>query len=682
MKPLLIILALLAMAIPSGASIANIYYTQTASGSNNGTDCADAYAYNDATNGFNAAGKWGAGSTQIGPDTIAHACGGTFTGTAGSSLFIFQGSGTSGHPITLRGESGVDMTAPYWGGGSVGGPIWAVSRSWIVVDCPSLNCTIENTQNGDGLTYLANSYGMNINTSSNAIAKQWTVVNICQHTSLADDTGCQTSGSNDCAVCVGGGTNVTVSQMTIHDTYQGILYAPQNGDSGITLSNNTISRANWGISSGISSGTSNGLLITGNDITCIIGTTCNWDSTGDNCCHHNGIILDPQSGGVMNGVVISNNYIHDEIGESTGGIFLDPAASNEITSILIYNNVFFTTAGQQGPSNGHIACGNFVAGCQEYNNTLVGPATNGITGFATPTLYNNIVQAVGFGISLGPGYSSPASDYGDFFNIATGYAANGLAGSPYSTLASWKTATGLDTNSVTTNPNLNSDFTLPAGGTTLVGLNLTSLGIAGLDVGAPQTFGVGGVCGTGCVPRSASGNDNTWIGAYPFTSSSTVFVSPTTISFGTVTYLTTSSGMTTTVTNNSGSTITFTGTTLSGANSGDFSKSGCSSGTLINTGTCVVTLTFIPSVTPIASETASLSIAYTGFTGSPLSVSLSGTSGILTVPPAPSRAIFTISKEFKNENILFSSSFFGGYDPMWVPKENFRYSAYRSARSQ
>lgn len=517
MRKLLIILAVLASAIPSGASIANIYYAQTAAGSNNGTDCADAYAYNDATNGFNTAGKWGAGSTQIGQDTIAHACG-TFTGMAGSSLFVFQGSGASGHPITLRGESGVDMTAPYWGGGSTGGPIWAVSRSWLNIDCPSLACTIENTQNGTGLTFAVNSYGININGSSNVTVKQWTVANICQHTSLADNVGCQTSGSNDCAVCVGSGsTNITITQMTIHDSFQCVLYAPANADSGITVSNNTLSRCNWGVSSGITSGTSNGLLITGNDITCVIGATCNWDTTVGTCCHHNGIILDPQSGGVMDGVVISDNYIHDEIGESTGGVFLDPDALNEITSILIYNNVFFTTTGQQGPSNGHIACGNFVAGCQEYNNTMVGPATNGLTGQLTPTFANNIVESVGFAISLGSGYTTPSSDYGDFFNIASGYAASGLAGSPFSTLSAWVTAISLDTHSITTNPNLTTSLVPNSGSPVLLaGTNLTSLGIAALDVGAPQTFGVSGSCGTGCLPRPTIGS---WdMGAYQVSS--------------------------------------------------------------------------------------------------------------------------------------------------------------------
>ena len=43
---------------------------------------------------------WGGGSTQIGPGTTAHICG-TITGSAGAVAFTFQGSGTSGNPVTL-----------------------------------------------------------------------------------------------------------------------------------------------------------------------------------------------------------------------------------------------------------------------------------------------------------------------------------------------------------------------------------------------------------------------------------------------------------------------------------------------------------------------------------------------------------------------------------------------------
>jgi tripartite-type tricarboxylate transporter receptor subunit TctC len=56
---------------PSG----NIYYAQVASGSNNGTNCANAYAYNDGTHGWNTLT---AGNT-------GHICTGNWTGKSAST---------------------------------------------------------------------------------------------------------------------------------------------------------------------------------------------------------------------------------------------------------------------------------------------------------------------------------------------------------------------------------------------------------------------------------------------------------------------------------------------------------------------------------------------------------------------------------------------------------------------
>ena len=51
------------------ASRSTIFYGPNSIGAANGSDCADAYAYNDPTNGWNVSGKWGGGSAQIGPGT-------------------------------------------------------------------------------------------------------------------------------------------------------------------------------------------------------------------------------------------------------------------------------------------------------------------------------------------------------------------------------------------------------------------------------------------------------------------------------------------------------------------------------------------------------------------------------------------------------------------------------------
>ncbi len=112
------------------------------------------------------------------------------------------------------------------------------------------------------------------------------------------------------------------------------------------------------------------------------------------------------------------------------------------------------------------------------------------------------------------------------------------------------------------------------------------------------------------------------------TSGGVATLSPTSLSFGTVTQGTASAGQTTTLTNNSGSTITFTGTTFTGTNGSDFTaSSNTCSGTLTNGNTCTITVIFTPTATPVANESGTLNVAYTGASGSPVTAALTGTSG-------------------------------------------------------
>jgi hypothetical protein len=114
-----------------------------------------------------------------------------------------------------------------------------------------------------------------------------------------------------------------------------------------------------------------------------------------------------------------------------------------------------------------------------------------------------------------------------------------------------------------------------------------------------------------------------------------VVIAPTSIAFGTVTQNTSSSPQTVTLTNNSGLTITLAGTSLTGAYPTEFSLSSntCNSGTVTNGNTCTVNVQFNPTQSPGTNESATLNISYSGAAGSPQTVSLSGTSGVIVVPP-------------------------------------------------
>src|ERR1019366_286446 len=110
----------------------------------------------------------------------------------------------------------------------------------------------------------------------------------------------------------------------------------------------------------------------------------------------------------------------------------------------------------------------------------------------------------------------------------------------------------------------------------------------------------------------------------------TVSLSPTSLAFGSVPQGTTSSGRSTTLTNSSVSTITLTGASISGPNASDFSETTTCGSTLETSNLCTFTVTFSPTATLGTNETATVNIPYTGASGSPQQVSLSGTSGCST----------------------------------------------------
>jgi hypothetical protein len=149
---------------------------------------------------------------------------------------------------------------------------------------------------------------------------------------------------------------------------------------------------------------------------------------------------------------------------------------------------------------------------------------------------------------------------------------------------------------------------------TAVSSRVATLSVAGSAPGSPQTASL---LGTGLA--------------------TSVTTSPATLAFGNVLQSTPSSVMNATITNNSGGSITIGAITFTGTNGSDFTRSvgnpGTCSTTLTNTSSCTVGVVFTPTGSPVDNETATLNIAYTGFTGSPATVALTGTS-VATAPPA------------------------------------------------
>ena len=105
-----------------------------------------------------------------------------------------------------------------------------------------------------------------------------------------------------------------------------------------------------------------------------------------------------------------------------------------------------------------------------------------------------------------------------------------------------------------------------------------------------------------------------------------VQLSPTGLGFGTVETGTTSGAMTSTLTNTGGASLTISSISVTGTNAADFTLatggSNCAAGTVAASATCIISVTFTPSIN--GSETASVSITDNA-SGSPHTLPMSGT---------------------------------------------------------
>lgn len=454
---------------------ANVYITQTGATAGICTSSVQSAAW------FNNSANWGTGSTQIGPDTIVHACGAFTQVNYTTPGLAFRASGTAGHPITLRAEAGFDLAAPVWG--TLGNAaITSYGFSHIVIDLNNVGI-IENTANGTGLANQLNSTGIYVQSATDVTIKNGTVRNICVYSGGAI---CGTS-SNDTAILLQSGvTNSLITNMTVHDSYECIAHVEGTGGT-VTMTHNTTYHCNWGIVSATSGGTDSitGDVIAFNDIS----DAYTWDPSG---AHHNGIFIYNGGGSAQeNNEVLNSNYVHGNMGTSnTGYIFLDPNATGSVGNPTIINNILCTTS-VNSPGNAFITGVGQSTG-KIYNNTICGNGNvnsaneGGIAtnfGASGATLENNIIQGVTNYLYLNNPASLALSDYNIYYAVTT-------AGhdfwdqTTYRTFANWQaTYPAFDTHSAVGNPLLNSAF-VPQTGSAAIGAckNLTSLGIAALNV--------------------------------------------------------------------------------------------------------------------------------------------------------------------------------------------------------
>lgn len=380
--------------------MSDIYYAATAVGANNGTSCAAAYAYNDATNGLNTSGVWVAGNTL-------HICG-TITFSANANAITSAGSGSSGNPIIIKFETGAVLSAPAWND-SDGGVV--ITHNYVTIDgglndgLP--NGIIESTANGtQGNTACLNG-SCSVQYNSSVIQMSGTY-NICQnlnvthtymhttytapavtHISETGSTVAVVFASNLSAAFItaatstnGGISTIGFSNSGYNSQYQGQPYTIVGTPSG-----NTLSFTYSGIATGLPTLTDgSGFVATtdgvssGNSISISGSYSQVLNCVVDNL--YTGISVSNQEETVTPGCVVAHNKViacnHGiDIVGGWGGTLVSPLVhDNEITDTIgtwddlnfnYHHDPCFLFCGQGAYPN---ATG--VTGLQFYNNYIHG----------------------------------------------------------------------------------------------------------------------------------------------------------------------------------------------------------------------------------------------------------------------------------------------------------------------
>lgn len=509
MRKLVVILGFIFLAVSAKAN--DIYITQ--SGGGGGTSCTDS----QGVTYFNTSGNWGSGK-PIGPGTTVHLCG-TFTGTAGTTMLTFQGSGASGSPITVHFETGALLTSPYWasGNGSApgGGAIDLNGQGYLVVDGGS-NGVIQDTDNGSLCTIspkpspcfnnARNSLGISAVNAHDVTVKNLTIQNMYVHTSPNDNT---LNIYSDGCVDVLGGNNITIDHITAHDVHWCFTGAANN----LTISNSEVYNADHGVAFGANTNVG-GLSIHNNHF----HDFANWDTTND-AYHHDYIHLwNHTSGTALTGGVIYNNTFDGVFGNccTTGFIFLEESIQN----IDIFNNTFIESGSDTGGRIGVWLAGETIGGKNNalYNNffatSVSHTAGNSIYSESNETglsIENNIDMGAQYDIGLNAGSYLSIADHNLYDDIYTDYGELNIfqwnGDSPTHSLATWQSECACDANStLATKTVINVDSTgKPQPGSPAIGkgANLNSIATGAL---APLAFDKNGVA------RPTTGN---WdIGAY------------------------------------------------------------------------------------------------------------------------------------------------------------------------
>lgn len=432
--------------------MANYYIAQSAQGTGDGLTSANA----KAASFFNTGGNWSGTentSGKISPgDTV------WIVGTVSTPL-VFQGSGTTGNPITLKWEPGAKLSAGTWATAAVlcEGDNFVGLKHNIVIDGYA-DGKIEATASGTGLANASCGYGVRCVGTSQVEIKNLRVFDLFVRT-----VGNDASTPGIAISCVPA-VNAALADVSVHDCIIQHAFCGVNtsyntqGLTNLSVYNNTIRHINWGIQCGSEStgSTVDGIQIYGNTIS----DFANWDEPATNNHHHNAVFVwtgNSDTTGVCTGLRIFRNAIGPGFGTfATSGIYVSAPGHRDET--WIYNNVFYSNDASN-PSNGDV----FVvpgsgATTRIYNNTHIGDTGIAIGyggdhgGAQTCILRNNIVSGVGK-IAVYVSYGTLVtldSDRNLWFGLAsspTGFSFSSNSSAAFKTWSEWQ-GLGYDANSV------------------------------------------------------------------------------------------------------------------------------------------------------------------------------------------------------------------------------------------
>ncbi|HXM14570.1 MAG TPA: hypothetical protein VN933_04965 [Candidatus Eremiobacteraceae bacterium] len=471
--------ALLAVVFCGSAQAASsaVYISQSGGGAGDGSSCANA----KPASFFNSGSNWG---STIGAGTTVHLCGTITTGLTA------QGSGSSGNPITIQWESGASLSVC-----STNGSLQLPGRQWLVIDFGGNSTAITCPNNGSGLgsqivaSGITDSFGQPY---SNVEIRNGTIGPIYKKSGSGSD------GLNTYGIYTSGGSGNHFHNISFTDSEKGVFFALGSTSSGNEIDHNSFVNIGAGIyyACGSSSCNDSGGKLHANDFTVGI----NWGNSNDTTHMESIHIFTNGGSSSITGLQIYDNNTHGAwptIG-GTAAYFLEQAVPGSSGSMSgdIFDNICTLTGGSGAPGDGcyFIASNNNtfgiynnVADCVSVsNNSGIGMELDGNSG-DNFTVKNNVIMNCNTAIYDPNGGGTYTFANNDYYNIGSqGWVYQGS----FMSFSQWQSKTG-DSSSSTSNPGLNSDYTIASASSFAhsSGVDLTSVGDTLLDTAKPTAIG-------------------------------------------------------------------------------------------------------------------------------------------------------------------------------------------------